>query len=128
MNTQRTHVLRQFIEEGRRALADAQSAVVIPHCADDNELASCYENLSVIIIGMQRTGQRLRHLAQSMAVIESQPRGLCIDCGEEIPSRRLTVQPEAVRCAPCQEEWEEERIPGKFGYGSAGRRFDLCHA
>ena len=125
MNTQRTHVLRQFIEEGRRALADAQSAVVIPHCADDNELASCYENLSANIIGMQRTGQRLKNLEQSMAVIESQPYGLCIDCGEEIPSRRLAVQPEAVRCAPCQGEWEEERTPRNFGYGSSGRRFDL---
>jgi len=125
MNTQRARVLRQFIEEGQRALADAQRAVVIPHCADDNELASCYENISVNIIGMQRTGQRLRHLEQSMAVIESQPHGLCIGCGEKIPPRRLAVQPEAVRCAPCQEEWEEERAPRKFGYGSSGRRFDL---
>lgn len=33
--------------------------------------------------------------------------GICEDCGETIGAKRLEAVPWALRCVPCQREWEE---------------------
>lgn len=40
--------------------------------------------------------------------------GVCIACGEDIPIERLHAQPEAVRCLPCQDNYERTHArPGE---------------
>jgi phage/conjugal plasmid C-4 type zinc finger TraR family protein len=34
----------------------------------------------------------------------------CIDCGDEIDSRRRHVQPGAERCTECQRRWEKHGV------------------
>lgn len=109
MQQQRTHLLRAFMEEERRKLAEARGAFVAVPCADENEIASFHENIHVVTIFMQRAQQRLRHLEHSMAALENRPGSLCEDCGEEIAPARLAARPEATRCTRCQEDWEEEQ-------------------
>lgn len=108
MNMQRSRMLRQSMAEEQRKLEAARQAFVVSPCADENESASFYEAADNCILFMQRAGQRLRHLEQSLAVIEHRLHCLCADCGEDIPARRLAAQPEAMRCAECQADWEEE--------------------
>jgi RNA polymerase-binding transcription factor DksA len=51
----------------------------------------------------------LRELRQIAAAKERMARGdygECVDCGVEIPFARLSVQPAATRCVPCQERYE----------------------
>ena len=110
MNARRTHLLRQSINEEQRRLEEARKAVVIQQCADDCDTASCYASVYTNILLMQRSRDRLHGLAQSMAVIENRTHTRCLDCGEKISSRRLTAVIDAVRCAACQEEWEEDMM------------------
>lgn len=37
--------------------------------------------------------------------------GLCVDCGESIPFARLTLEPQALRCAACQTLHERASLP-----------------
>ena len=109
MNNERTCVLRRSLEEGLRKLAKEREALIIPLCADENEFASLYERANVTLIFMQRTQQRLLNLEQSIATLKYLPHSGCMDCGKDIPQRRLEAQPDAVRCIACQEELENEQ-------------------
>lgn len=46
--------------------------------------------------------------------------GICEECGEDIPARRLLVLPEARLCANCQAF--EERQNGRFRYSGIAAR------
>lgn len=39
--------------------------------------------------------------------LDSGSYGMCIDCGDKINEDRLTFRPEAARCLPCQEKFEQ---------------------
>ena len=110
MNARRTHLLRQSINEEQRRLEDAKKAVVMQQCVDDCDTASCHESVYANILLMRRSRDRLHDLTQRMAAIENQPHAWCLSCGEELSSRRLAAVLGAVRCAACQEEWEEETL------------------
>lgn len=109
MNRQRSRLVRQSMAEEQRRLEEARQLFLISSCADENEAASFYETTGNTLIFMQRAQERLRYLERSAAAIENRPHNLCADCGEEIPPARLAARPDALRCAPCQEDWEEEQ-------------------
>lgn len=47
---------------------------------------------------------------EAMAAIErleAGSYGVCVDCGEKIKEERLAFRPEAARCLPCQEKFEQ---------------------
>lgn len=44
---------------------------------------------------------------ERMARETPSPDGLCEDCGEPIPARRLQVWPAARRCVPCQTDHDK---------------------
>ena len=48
----------------------------------------------------------LAHVAAALARIEAGTYGQCVDCGVEIPAKRLHVAPAAARCIACQEKVE----------------------
>lgn len=39
--------------------------------------------------------------------LESGSYGACVDCGDKINEERLAFRPEAARCLPCQEKFEQ---------------------
>ncbi len=57
---------------------------------------------------LDRDGALQAHLARQAVEAGN---GICLDCGEPIDSRRLAVNPGAVRCTECQssEELRESR-------------------
>jgi RNA polymerase-binding transcription factor DksA len=44
---------------------------------------------------------------RALARLDEGTYGKCIDCGEEIAKARLEFRPEAARCLPCQEKFED---------------------
>ncbi len=107
MNAQRSLLLWQSIESEQRKLEEAMKACVLGPCADDNEMASCYESAHANISLLKHVQKRLSYLKQRMTVLENRPHTLCMECGEAISARRLAAIPDALRCAACQTEWEE---------------------
>ncbi len=46
-------------------------------------------------------------IVQAIAKIDDGTYGICIDCNEPIPERRLKYYPNAARCLVCQEMFED---------------------
>ena len=53
---------------------------------------------------MRASQSRLIRLENSLRRIDSDEFGLCIDCDEPIPIKRMMLLPESVRCVRCAEE------------------------
>lgn len=51
---------------------------------------------------LSRDLAELRALEQARARLATDAFGMCPDCGTEIPFKRLSVQPAALRCVGCQ--------------------------
>jgi DnaK suppressor protein len=71
---------------------------------DDASLADLQQSLDFAEI--ERDALELRQVKDALRRLHSPDYGLCIDCGAEIPFARLSVQPAAVRCTHCQQEYE----------------------
>jgi RNA polymerase-binding transcription factor DksA len=69
------------------------------------------ESIADMLVDIQlqaidRHVQEFRDIEAAIARMEAGEYEVCRDCGEDIPHARLTVQPTAQRCEPCQEEYE----------------------
>lgn len=50
--------------------------------------------------------EELSHLEEAERKLTEGTYGICEDCGEEIPTGRMKVAPEAIYCVSCQEKHE----------------------
>ncbi len=55
----------------------------------------------------------LNQIDMALLKIEQGSFGICEDCGDEIPVKRLRVRPDAAFCLNCQETAERERMMTK---------------
>jgi RNA polymerase-binding transcription factor DksA len=58
---------------------------------------------------LSRTAEELARVDAALARIAHGGYGECVDCGEPIGIARLAANPEAERCASCQEIFEQRR-------------------
>jgi DnaK suppressor protein len=58
----------------------------------------------------------LRAIERALSKLKSGAFGICEDCGDEIPERRLMIVPEARFCAKCQAVEERQAVRGRH-YG-----------
>ncbi|WP_028464363.1 TraR/DksA family transcriptional regulator [Nisaea denitrificans] len=49
----------------------------------------------------RRRGVELRRIASALARIEDEDFGYCVSCGEEIPLKRLELDPAVTTCVTC---------------------------
>lgn len=57
---------------------------------------------------INRAGLLLREVRAALQRVEEGDYGICVDCDEDIPEKRLGVVPWAARCIPCQEAKDNE--------------------
>lgn len=62
-----------------------------------------------------RNNSKLSQIDSALQRIEEKTYGLCEDCGEDIPDKRLLINPHFLTCVSCAEGREENK---KRGYGS----------
>lgn len=69
--------------------------------------------------------QELKHISTALNRMDQGTFGVCADCGEDIPVKRLRVRPDASLCLFCQETNERESssvlMRGLQGRGLSGR-------
>jgi DnaK suppressor protein len=55
----------------------------------------------------------LERIAAALLRLQKAPQeyGLCLDCGEPIPPKRLDIMPFAELCAGCQQDKDESKLP-----------------
>lgn len=61
---------------------------------------------------IQMKAETLDQINQALSRLDEGACGHCLECGEEIPERRLRALPFAIRCKDCEEALEvaEERV------------------
>lgn len=58
--------------------------------------------------GMNR--QKLKLIDAALARVEEGDFGVCQECGEDIPLKRLNIIPWAAHCVACQEGLDQEKV------------------
>jgi DnaK suppressor protein len=84
---------------------DAEGGLAQYHeTTDDEAIVDVLNETSVQ--NMTRFSESLRAVEQSLKAIEDGTYGVCADCNRHIGVRRLTANPVATRCTPCQSKQE----------------------
>lgn len=99
----------QVRDEIRRELlsTDNPKYIELAGLVHDREEESVADMLvDIQLQAIDRHVQEFRDIEAAIARMEAGEYEICRDCGEEIPLARLTAQPTAQRCEPCQEEYE----------------------
>lgn len=52
--------------------------------------------------------QELKHISQALTRMDQGTFGVCAECDEDIPVKRLRVRPDATLCLNCQETSERD--------------------
>jgi DnaK suppressor protein len=58
---------------------------------------------------LQRLAERYRAIQKALIRVDSGEYGICLDCEEQIPPKRLQAIPWAAYCVACQERLEKLR-------------------
>jgi len=70
---------------------------------------------------IQMKAETLDQINQALSRLDEGAYGYCLECGEEIPERRLRALPFAIRCKDCEEALEvaKERVEDRRLDGSS---------
>jgi len=73
---------------------------------DEVDCASATHNLWMDTIHSNKRNNELIQIDNALMRIKDGAYGICEECGEKIPEKRLQARPFAVMCVGCQEEKE----------------------
>ena len=102
----RTAILAQISDQRGGALGRAETAADHFERREDSSAQVATERELEFAIGERETSE-LAMIDAALARIEAGIYGECIDCATHIPAPRLKASPEASRCIPCQEKFEQ---------------------
>jgi DnaK suppressor protein len=74
-----------------------------PESQDEAEASDSDLQQEVGVILTEMTAEVLRRVDEALGRLASGVYGVCVDCNAEIPTKRLTALPFAVRCRECEE-------------------------
>jgi DnaK suppressor protein len=116
LTARRRELERDITGRIRESRADRTHEVVDQAEGSD---ADIQEDLDLTVLQMR--AEALAGIDSALARIDAGKFGLCVDCEERIPARRLVALPFAVRCRACEERHEHGLGRGR---PLMGRRFD----
>jgi DnaK suppressor protein len=99
--------LRETIR-GELAASDEEHYIELAgrvHDVAEESLADLLADLTVASI--DREIKEVRDVEAALQRIPMGSYGLCVDCGDAIGVERLSAQPAAARCLPCQDRYEK---------------------
>lgn len=108
--------LRDAVVQELEASGNEQYVQILDgvHDAGDASTADLLADLNLVVI--DRHINEIREVEATLRRMDDDPDfGLCVECGEPIPFKRLRATPTAVRCVDCQERYERN-------YTTAGGR------
>lgn len=85
------HEGQSRVEHARQVLE--QDGDDAPQRAGDREVDMALSDLDM---------QEASAIADALARLQTDGFGLCVQCGDAIPFDRLLVEPQALRCVPCE--------------------------
>ena len=109
------HGLMDQIRDKGTATAEAISEIYQP-CPDMNDRASLESDRHMLILIGQRERNLTRQVLAALSRIDDGSYGVCQDCDEQIPFRRLEIHPTSTLCVCCQQEREQESAMGALAW------------
>lgn len=84
----------------------------IEHLADPIDQIKSSADREMAVQRLNHESRLVRDIQSALAAIEEGTYGLCQDCEEPIPRKRLDAVPWARRCVPCQSKVETAKHDG----------------
>lgn len=100
--SKRAHELREEIRAKLMEIQGEHIGFDSPNATDGGDAARLDESEALHIAEAGRDAAELEEIDSALHRIESGTYGFCVDCGLNIGTQRLTVNPSASRCASCQ--------------------------
>lgn len=95
--------LARIVNETREEMNPEHKASFVDVAeASGDAVADAFVDTENAIIGIHL--EKARDLNAALDRIQMGVYGICIDCGEEVDSKRLTAYPTAKRCIDCQNQ------------------------
>lgn len=111
----RAGALREQIAGVLKQPGNSETIHLANHLAeiDDDAVADLETSLDIATI--ERGLEELRELEAARERLNGADFGVCVDCGKEIPYRRLMANLGAIRCVACQEHFERTHANRRAG-------------
>jgi DnaK suppressor protein len=74
---------------------------------DLNELASTEADQHLLLMMKEREQRQIKEIDAALARLADSTYGICEECSEEIPYKRLKVRPMTTLCVDCKSQQEE---------------------
>ena len=78
----------------------------VENAADVLDNLQLHMDREVVIRKLDSYSALLHEVGAALQRLEAGTFGICLECEEDIPARRLHALPWAARCVPCQEKME----------------------
>lgn len=104
----RARALRAEIAAALKQPGDSDTIHLANHLAEIDDDAVADLETALDIAALERGLAELAGLDSASVRLHGPDYGVCADCEGEIPFRRLTANPAAVRCTPCQADYEHK--------------------
>jgi RNA polymerase-binding protein DksA len=103
----RAEQLREEVQRTRAKSIEENPGAVAERArdAEDDSFATLVVDTNLTEI--ERDVDELRMIDSALQRISAGSYGNCLDCGQEIPIKRLQAEPTAERCVQCQELYEK---------------------
>lgn len=112
---------RLALRSAERHLDDGIKSEAENRSGDSTDIAEADYEQEKSLFMKTRTQDELRLINSALERIEQGDYGECSQCGDEIPTKRLAIQPYSLLCIECQEE-KERQESGTLGEVSGTRK------
>ena len=102
-----TGLLQDKQRDLQRQVRDRES-IQVEKLADPLDVSTAQSARDTAGANINRAGLMLKEVRAALQRVEQGDYGICVDCDEDIPEKRLGVVPWAARCIPCQEAKDAE--------------------
>ena len=115
MRLGRTDAARRLLKRELDAVAGRLPAEAeVPKAAsladDFLDIAQSVQNQELAGLNAQRLSKRARRLRIALARVSDREYGICAECGDSIPLKRLVAVPDATTCLACQQHLKRTRL------------------
>jgi RNA polymerase-binding protein DksA len=115
-NYQRIEKLRRVLTQGREALYErvrasrrSSNLETLTTPGDAMDLAKSLVDAEINASIVERAEQQLAQITSALARLDDGRYGICLECGEEIPTERLRAIPSAIYCVGCKDARQSSR-------------------
>ncbi len=100
-------ILKSKKKDLERQIGDREE-IQVEKLADPLDISTAQASRDSAAGNINRAVFLLREVTGALGRVQDGTYGICVECEEDIPEKRLGALPWAARCIPCQEAWDAD--------------------